>query len=197
MVDLTPYIIGFQYNHGVKLLEKVYAAARSSLQSEIHRVESEAAAYHDALSNGGEWKGEVEDGHILWEQSQVYELEINDVHYALFEVRKAFTIALYHYWEDSIAGLMGLKGKGGDHETLSAYCGQKGWGPSPELDAVRHLTNHLKHGHAAKNDWMGELSSKYPSFLTDSVHRTFEPSEETLTKVASAVLTSGPAHKNY
>jgi len=183
------YFRSYQFEHGLRLLEKGYTAARDALQAEIERTKVEAAAYEEALANGGEWIGEYEDGHILWEQSKVYETQIDDVHHALFEVRKAFVIALYHHWEHSAAG---WNGGPASHSELAQYCANAGYGPSPELDAVRCLANHLKHGPNSGTDWLGRLRKDYPSFLPYRPGVVFGLSEDTLYKVAAVILSSGP-----
>jgi len=193
MVKLGPYFRSYQFEHGLEMLEKGYTAARDSLHDEIERTTVEAAAYEEALANGGEWIGEYdEDGRILWEQSQMYEARINDVHSALFEVRKAFVIALYHYWEDSVANWMALNGKQASHEDMELYCSREGYGPSPDLGAVRCLANHLKHGRNSRNDWLVRLRNEHPFFLPPQRSKIFGFSEDTLFKVAAVIFASGP-----
>jgi hypothetical protein len=175
------------------MLEKGYKAARDSLEAEITRTETEAKAYETALANGGEWIGEVDDeGRTLWEQSQMYDLQIDDIHSALFEVRKAFVIALYHFWEDSAAHWMALNGKQASHEDMERYCSREGYGPSPDLGAVRCLANHLKHGRNSRNDWLVRLRDEHPTFLPPERSQIFGFSEDTLFKVAGVIFESGP-----
>lgn len=197
MVKLFHFLHRYEFRHGLEMLEKGYAAARDSLNMEINRIETEAAAYEEALDNGGEWIGEYEDGHLLWEQSQVYEAQINDVHKALFVVRKAFVIALYHYWEDSVAGWMGLEGKQVTHDKLVNYCASKGYGPSPDLGAVQCLANHLKHGRNSGKDWLARLRNEHPTFLPQLPTLIFGLSEDTLYKVAATILASGPTTESH
>lgn len=196
MVNLALYFRGYQFEHGLRMLEKGYKAARDSLNEEVERTNVALIAYEQALDNGGEWIGEYdEDGHLLWDQSKVYEAQISDVHSALFEVRKAFVIALYHFWEDSVANWMQRAGKQTDHDKLAAYCRSQGYGPSPDLEAVRCLSNHLKHGRNSKTDWLARLKMANPSFLPQAQGLVFGISEDTLFKVAAAILASGPSSK--
>jgi hypothetical protein len=193
MVKIGSYFRHYQFEHGLRMLEKGYVAARDTLQAEIERIEGEAEAYEKALAKGGEWIGEFEDGRVLWEQSQVYQAQIDDVHHALFEVRKAFVIALYHHWEDSAAGWNGGDAK---HGELATFCASEGYGPSPELDAVRYLANHLKHGRNSSTDWLSRLRKKYPTFLSQRPGVLFGLSEDDLYRVAAAILASGPDSPN-
>ncbi|MDX0488826.1 hypothetical protein GOC53_00825 [Sinorhizobium medicae] len=190
MIKIFSYLRHYQFEHGLRMLEKGYIAARDALQAEIERVKIEAVAYEEALANGGEWIGEREDGYILWEQSQAYEAEINNVTHALFELRKAFVIALYHHWERSAAEWKG--GGYASHDELAKYCASEGYGPSPELSAVQCLANHLKHGPNSSRDWLDRLRKNYPSFLSHGQGFLFGLSEDDLYKVAATILASGP-----
>lgn len=175
------------------MLEKGYEAARNALQNELAQIEVDAEAYEESLANGGEWSGEVDDeGHILWDQSIIYKLKIEDTRLALREVRKAFVIALYHFWEDSVANWMALNGKQANHKEMEKYCSSEGYGPSPDLGAVRCLANHLKHGRNSTWDWLGQLRTGHPAFLPPQLSETLDLSEETLLKVAAAIFASGP-----
>jgi hypothetical protein len=175
------------------MLEKGYRAAQDSLEEELKRIEHDSAAYDLAVANGADLIAEYdEDGFRLWEQSQVYEAQIDDIHSALFEVRKAFVIALYHFWEDSAAHWMDLNGKQASHEDMELYCSREGYGPSPDLGAVRCLANHLKHGRNSRNDWLVRLRNEHPSFLPPQRSKIFGFSEDTLFKVVAVIFASGP-----
>lgn len=193
MVQIFSYLRHYQFEHGLRMLEKGYTAARDALQADIERTKAEAIAYEKHLANGGEWIGEFEDGHILWEQSQIYEAEINDVELALLDVRKAFIIALYHYWEHSATA---WKGSYGSHHELAQFCASEGYGPSPELDAVRYLANYLKHGPKSRTDWLDRLRRNYPTFMPKGpVEGLFGLSDESVFKVAAIIFASGPTTK--
>ncbi|MUZ61427.1 hypothetical protein [Agrobacterium vitis] len=121
----------------------------------------------------------------------MFELQIDDTDSALFEVRKAFAIALYHFWEDSVADWMNLKGQV-KFEEMTAYCTSQGYGPSPDINAARYLANHLKHGRNSGTYWLRKLRDNYSSFLSGQQGFIFGFSEETLFKVATAISESGP-----
>ncbi len=193
MVSLKPYFRSHHFEHGLRMLEKGYVAARDSLDGEIDRINRESRAYEEALANGAEPIADYdEDGQLLWEQSQVFEINVDDVHSALCEVRKAFAIALYHFWEDSVAQWMELSGKQVDHDKLVRYCASEGYGPSTDLEAVRCLINHLKHGRNSRTDWLTKLRATDPSFLPEARGATSAISEDILFRVAAAILASGP-----
>jgi hypothetical protein len=179
----------YTYSHGLRMLEKGYTAARDALLAEMERIETEARVYEESLANGGEWIGEREDGHILWEQSQVYDAQIRDTVQALAEVRAAFVIALYHHWERSAAEWMGSDST---HEQLAKFCASMGYGPSPDLDAVRHLANHLKHGPNSRKNWLDKMREKHPLFLPPGPTPILGLSDDDLYRIAAIIMASGP-----
>lgn len=184
----------FAFDHGVRLLKQGYEAARDALLGEVERTQAKASMYEEDLANGGEWIGEREDGHILWEQSQIYDAEIDDTYQALYEVRRAFIIALYHHWERSAASWLG---EDAGHAKLEQFCADNGFGPSPDLDAVRHLANHLKHGPASRSPWLDKMREKYPLFMPRVGTFAFGLSDDDITKVAAAILASGPPEPRF
>ncbi|MCF1464275.1 hypothetical protein FS827_23545 [Agrobacterium vitis] len=192
MVNLAPYFRTYHFEHGLRMLEKGYTAARDSLFEEITRTKAASETYERDLAKDGKWIGEHDDeGNLLWDQTQMFEVQIDDIESALFEVRKAFVIALYHFWEDSVAHWMNLKGQT-TFPKMVEYCASQGYGPSPDIDAARCLTNHLKHGRNSGTDWLGQLRRDHSSFLPEPQGFIFGFSEDTLFKVAAAVAASGP-----
>jgi hypothetical protein len=180
----------FEFDHGVRLLKQGYEAARDALLKEIERIRADARAYEERLANGGDWIGEREDGHVLWEQTDVYEAETEDAHRALYEVRRAFIIALYHHWERSAARWLG--NDNASHKQLERYCASNGFGPSLDLNAVRCLANHLKHRPGANSDWLIELREKHPSFLPHVQMSPFALTDVDFETIATVILASGP-----
>lgn len=195
MVNLEPYFRPYEFNHGLELLEKGYRAASGALKDEIAQAEAASKAYETATANGGKIIGEWDDdGTLLWEQSQMYAIQIDDIHLALFEVRKAFVIALYHFWEDSVARWMKKKGQI-THEKMVDFCASQGYGPSPDIGAARCLANHLKHGRNSGKDWLASLEKDHPEFLPQPRGYLIGITEDTLYKVAAAIYGSGPSYQ--
>ena len=180
----------FEFDHGVRLLKQGYEGARDALLKEIERIRADARSYEEGLANGGEWIGEREDGHVLWDQTDVYEAETEDAHRALYEVRRAFIIALYHHWERSAARWLG--NDDARHEQLERYCASSGFGPSPDLNAVRCLANHLKHRPGSNSDWLIKLRKKHPSFLPHAQMSPFALSDADFETITTVILASGP-----
>ncbi|WP_292899888.1 hypothetical protein [Nitratireductor sp.] len=191
MVNLVPFFRFYQFTHGIRMLKKGYTAARDSLEAEIKGTQAKAAAYQEHLANGGERICEYDaDGYLLWEQSQVYDIEIEDARKAIFEIRKALVIALYHHWEHSAAS---WKGSDASHGKLAEFCIEEGYGPSPDLSAVQYLVNYLKHGSNSRTDWLKRLRNEYPCFLTQLPGNELRLSEVDLDRVAAAIEATGPS----
>lgn len=193
MAPFTFNFVSYAFESGLTVVERGYVAARDAINAEIDIIEANARAYEQHVAEGGERIGEWEDGHLLWEKSQLYEAEINDAREVLYEVRKTFIIALYHFWERSAAG---WKGSEGSHAELAEFCREHGYGPSPELDAVRYLVNFFKHGPNSRSDWLERLKRLSPSFLpglkTPGTAKIVGLSDSTFFHVAKVIKDSGP-----
>lgn len=194
---IGPILRGYNFHRDLDMLQKGYEAARDTLYAEIANLEKKAASYENDLSNGGKWIGETdEDGRTLWDQSQVYGYRIENNHLSLYQVRKAFVIAYYHLWEDSVALWMNANGQC-KHPVMERFCAEQGYGPSPDLDAVRCLANHFKHGQNANRDWRARLFDKYPTFMPFTSARLLRLSEDSMTKILETVRNSGPPRDSY
>lgn len=155
-------------------------------------------AYAKHLEEGGEWIGERdEDGYRLWDQEQILDMQIEANNEALLALRKAFVIALYHYWERAIRVTVGGDDRA-DHAKLVTLAAAKGIVVRPELDAIRDLANLLKHdnarwGNALLQSWSGLFA---PGFQPrpgrtdwyDSVRIT----DDDVVRAFEAVVASGP-----
>lgn len=193
MAALTFNFVSYAFESGLKMVERGYVAARDAILTEIDLIKAKARTYEQHVADGGEPIGEWEDGHLLWDQSQLFEAEIIDAYEVLYEVRKTFIIALYHFWERAAAG---WKGSEGSHAELAEYCRQEGYGPSPELEAVRCLANFLKHGSNSRYDWLDRLRKLSPSILPNLNRPGFAGiiglSDNEFFKVAEIIRESGP-----
>lgn len=191
----------YAFEHGLRMLEKGYEAARDALVAEGERITAEKLAYEESVDNGAEWEEERdEEGHLLWTRSNAYDSDIEDTQHALNEVRKAFVIALYHHWEDSAArwkGPKGQKAKQYEHGDLVKYCEEMGYGPHPELEAVRCLTNHLKHGANSGKPWFELMQKASPQFLPRKTSAYLSLFDSDLYKIGTIILESGPTSRSH
>ncbi len=196
-MKIGPILRGYHFHRDLDMLQKGYRAARDALYAEIRNLENEAESYENDLANGGAWIGETdEEGRTLWDQSQVYGYSIDDTHLSVYQVRKAVVIAFYHFWEDSVAFWMNAKDQC-KHAAMEKFCAEQGYGPSPDLDAVRCLANHFKHGQNSNRDWRARLFDKYPTFMPSTSARLLRLSEDTMTTILETVKNSGPPRNTH
>lgn len=81
------------------MLRKSAQTGLTALSSEVKGLEQKLKDYHQSDEVEGEYD---EDGQLLWDQGTVLEHEISFANNASMELRKAFAIAAYHYWERSV-----------------------------------------------------------------------------------------------
>jgi hypothetical protein len=191
MVDLSHILIPYHFEHGLRMLEKGYAAMRDALLAEAENIEKEARAYEDAIALDESKRIEERDdeGYLLWEQSQIFELKISEVHEAILDFRKSFVVAAYHHWERHATVWCGSPGT---HEELVVNHTNKGYRSCPEIGAVRCLANHLKHGPNSKTKWLERLQKEFPAFLSCPTQEPLELSETDVDRVSTAVFATGP-----
>lgn len=89
---------GLSYQTGLDAIQLAADTAQNSIDDEATRKQLELDAYNATP----EFVGEREDGHTLWELDQVLEMDIERLGEALPELRRAFVLSAYHYWETSV-----------------------------------------------------------------------------------------------
>lgn len=152
MAKLNFNMQGLVFQGGVDTLRLGFETAVTALKSALNQAQHELEAYEAAVqADPREWIGECEDGHILWEQSQVLEMSISDIEEAVMALRKAFVIALYHHWERGARRWAQRSGRA-NHQDLTAATRAEGYPVDPRLEAVLHLVNTLKHDNAVKGE---------------------------------------------
>lgn len=140
-------MIGLVFQDGIEGIRKSYDTAVEALSAEVELKKEAAIQYQDHIDQGGDPMGEWEDGHALWTQDQVLELEIEMAEERVQTLRKAFAVILYHHWERT-AQIVGGKAKG-DHAQLVKYMLADEYPIDPHLGAVRDLANLIKHNSTA------------------------------------------------
>jgi hypothetical protein len=115
-------------------LEGNLAAARRAAEEYEADVERDPKA----------WIGEMEDGYILWDQSQVHEMKVETAEEAVQDVRKAFAISAYHHWERYARRWTG-SGSSTKHDKLVERTVALSYPVAIELERVHRLANVLKH----------------------------------------------------
>jgi len=190
---------GYVYQEGISVLNAAYHAAADALQEEWERAREEARAYQEGVASGArEWIGEMEDGHVLWDQEQVLEMEIESKREGQSALRKAFALSIYHHWERGARNWTGNHDR--DHNKLVKAVKAMGIKVSPRLVAVKDLANLLKHD----NDRRGaDLLESWPEVLPDAnrgKNRTdwygaVRLSDQHLTEALNIIAASGPDAK--
>ena len=92
----------YSYAEGIKAVRLMFEAAKTTLELQSSEVSEQIAEYEKHLENGGDAIGEWEDGYRLWDQNDVYRLQLMAYEEALIELRIATVISLYHLWERHI-----------------------------------------------------------------------------------------------
>lgn len=191
---------GAFFHSGLDTIQDGYRAAIRGIQQEIDRKKGALYDYNRHVADGGEPTDERdEDGRLIWSQEELLEATINVAENALMSLRKAYAVAIYHYWERSALQWTGRTNE--KHDKLAKLVEKIGYGIDPRLHALRDLANLLKH---ANDRWGAQLhgswSGLFPSNFVlpteggwradwyDQVTLT----EENFTKIIAIVRASGP-----
>ncbi|MDP9559946.1 UNVERIFIED_ORG: hypothetical protein J2740_001116 [Rhizobium nepotum] len=152
MVKLNFDARGYWFQEGLKVLRSSFNSAVEALELDVEGAKSQAAQYSASVDAGGEWIGERdEDGHVLWDQESVLRMRLETCEEALMALRKAFVISAYHHWERWIRAWTG-SGHSADHDKLVRRAIERGLSMHEKLDAVRSLTNVLKHNKSTSGE---------------------------------------------
>lgn len=199
MVALNFNMQGYAFQEGIRVLIAAQETTAEALHEELQRAKENALAYQEDVERGEtEWIGERdEDGHVIWDQELVHDMEIESKVEGQAAVRKAFILALYHHWERSARIWTGSDKR--DHDKLVAAVKAQGTPIHPRLDAVRDLANLLKHD----NDKWGDAvllswPAVFPYGFAKAAGRTnwydaVRLTDSHLTEAFNTVAKSGPS----
>lgn len=136
---------GYMYESGIDCLRDSFTAAAKGIQDKLRE---ETVAWEACLQSGeyAEQLQYAEDGSTLFDPADVYDYKMEALQEAYTELRKAFAITIYHYWERKIR-IFG-KLQNGNHEKLSDVAAKLGIEIPPEFARVHRLANALKHNNA-------------------------------------------------
>ena len=163
MAKLVWNMLGWSYQAGLAILKTCYETSNDNLEAALERAKEEAIGYEQALQQGAQPIGEWEDGYALWTQDQILEENVQAAADALWEVRRAFVIALYHHWERGARGW--THAQHAKHPKLIALVEELGVKTTPVLNDLYLLVNTLKHNSAT---WGQQLLASRPD-LVDSI----------------------------
>jgi hypothetical protein len=100
----------------------------------------------EALFQSGEYKDQLEfaeDGSTLFDPADVHNYKMETLEEAYAELRKAFAMAIYHYWERKIRVFR--KFSDGKHAELEVAAKKLGIEIPVDFGRVHRLANALKH----------------------------------------------------
>ena len=196
MVELPFNLQGFIFQSGLDALEAGLKTTLTALANELNRIKEERVAYEEASTQGGEWIGECDDdGYVLWDQSRLLSMQAEAACTALMDAKKAFVIAVYHYWERSALNFIG-KGLAG-HENLENEVRKFCYQIDPKLKAVCWLVNTLKHnneryGSKLRNVWPEVINSGIREAIHADWYGSIHLSDEQVFEVLAVIRNSGP-----
>lgn len=153
-VRLSFNVRGYMYESGIDCLRDSFTAAAEGIKQKI-RVETEA---WDTRS--GDYEDEpqyAEDGSTLFDPADIYSYKMEALQEACAELRKAFAIAIYHYWERNIRVYAKLPN--GNHEKLVKAAQSLGYTIPVGFARAHRLANALKHNNA---DCLNKLHKEWP-----------------------------------
>jgi hypothetical protein len=190
------------FHSGLDTIEQGYRAAIRGIAQEIDRKKAAAYDYTRHIATGGAPIEERDDeDRLIWSNDDLLESTIQVAEDALMSLRKAYTVAVYHYWERSALQWTGKTNE--KHDRLAALVEAMGYPIDPRLHALRDLANLLKH---ASEKWgvklHGSWSTLFPSNFvlpTDGGWRAdwYEQvslTEDDFLKVLTIVRASGPTN---
>lgn len=148
MVALSFNMLGFSYQQGVDWLETGFATSAPAMVELRAKLSRDLEAYEASVLAGGERIGEWEDGHRLWEQDQLFAIQMEDAEESLMDLRKAYVLAIYHHWERAARRWSRISTHA-KHDKLVTATRDLGYPIDPRLEGVRDLVNTLKHNNAA------------------------------------------------
>lgn len=149
---------GYRFGVALSMLREALLAAERGLRAKRSDIEKKLAKYEQS----GEFIGEYEDDHKLWEQSDFYKADIEQINEALADVRKPYVIALFHTWERMALSYGKPRSGKPSYSDLKLALEAKGVRIHPELNAVRALNNALKHN---SQEFGPKLLQMWPELL--------------------------------
>ena len=138
---------GYDYEHGIDVLRDSLLEATEALNAKEKSTQKTWEEYEDKVASGeiaeiAEYDDET--GSLIYNQSQVYEHDVEVVREAIQAVRKAHVISLYHLWERIVRQWTGTR-QNARHEKLVNRVRAKGIEPPERFEHIYRLNNVLKH----------------------------------------------------
>lgn len=140
MAKLDFSVRGFAYESGIRCLGDSFTAATHGIRNQIRE---ETEAFESCTGDYEEQFQYAEDGSVLFDPADLYQYKMEALDEAHAELRKAFAIAIYHYWERKIRVFCDLSD--GNHAEVEAAAKKLGIQIPGDFGRVHRLANALKH----------------------------------------------------
>ncbi|ASW07747.1 hypothetical protein [Rhizobium sp. 11515TR] len=197
MVPLTFDARGYRFEKGLEILRAGFNGARDGALEKNDRLQAKLAQYQDALKNGEQPVGENDDdGHYLWDLETLLVMDLEEAAEAVLELRKAFVLAIYHFWERTIRSYCNTHEFG--HNSLVKKAVRSGIAVDKNsLQKIQHLANVLKHntsdlGRALRESWPDIFPKGFePNGKTDW-YSAVALTDEDVNFAFEAISNSGP-----
>lgn len=192
MATLNFNLHGYSFQQGLKIIRSSYNSAKIALYTVVENAEHKLSEYE----RGGEWIGELDDeGHTLWEQSDILGMNVDLAKNALMVLRKSFAISIYHHWERS--ALVWIAKVRLEHTKLEKEVMALGYPIDQDLRKVWLLANTLKHN---SKKWGEQLYDTWEELFTFNPkeckyvdwYETIQLNDYHVLQIVGIVKSSGP-----
>ena len=206
MSDLS-ILRGEIYQVGVGSIEQASVIGEYALKEILDDKKAEFASYLRTQSDNSE---SLNTHPASFSNESLRRMHITSVENSLYELRGAFALSAYHFWETSISlwylednpnetdkDLRGYAGLTRAMVKLHRHDSALPETPDSDLEAVCHLSNILKHASQRSCEWMKEnappeLNSIIIQITQRPLARSIQLTEEQLKWVFCVIRRSGP-----
>lgn len=143
MAKLDFSMRGFIYESGLDCLRDSFTAAVEGIQV---KLQEESEAWDSETGDYAIEPQFAENGSVVFDPGDVYSYKVEALEDAHVELRKAFAIAIYHFWERKMRTYGKLEK--GNHKIFTEVAESLGIKIPSEFARVYRLANALKHNSA-------------------------------------------------
>ena len=189
-------VYGYRFHAGLDALIQSYHHANEAVLQREEAVKQSLVDYHAAVAHGEPRDGEWDDeGHTLWERDDLLTMDIETAEEAVYELRRAILIGIYHHWERAMRIVTG--DYKGHHPDLIKKAPQHKIQISPDLVKVVRAANALKHNNDARGNeallaWPDIFPSGFQPRTNADWYSAIRPSDAHIEQAINIVAASGP-----
>jgi len=141
MVLIPKSFQAFMFQSGVDTIRDAFTASIGAMKEAERKAEEALALY---VASGKDDTEYDENGSVLHSTYFLLAHKASEMSIAAREVRRAFIMSAFHYWERSARGWTNLDGQHDYYGKLKKEAAKQ-FDMSPKLDELNHLNNVLKH----------------------------------------------------